>query len=414
MTESSSNRRAPRIEYLKVENFRALKDVEIADLTPLTVLIGPNSSGKSTVLDVFAFLAECFKDGLKKAWNRRGGARELGTRDATGPVVIELKYRERAKAPLIVYRLEVNEETGGSPFVAREWLQWKRGRYGHPFRFLENERGVGRAISGDQPDAMDDPREFNLNSRDILAVNALGQFREHGRVAALCKFIEGWHLSHFSVDRAREESWEKPQERLNKTGANLANVIQHLKERQPKHLKRIFESLSKRAPRVEEVRADPMPDGRLQLQFKDSPFERPIMARFASDGVLKMLAYLVLLRGRKSPPLIGIEEPENLLHPRLLYELAEEYRAASEWAQLVVTTHSPSFLDALRPEEVRVLWRDEHGHTQVERTADLRGVQAFMDNGAMLGQLWTEGHFGVGDPLTRHGAPAPWRRGERS
>ena len=59
-----------RIEYLRVQNFRALQDVELKAVTPLTVLLGPNGSGKSTVFDVFAFLAECFESGLRRAWDR--------------------------------------------------------------------------------------------------------------------------------------------------------------------------------------------------------------------------------------------------------------------------------------------------------------------------------------------------------
>ncbi|EQD27848.1 ATPase, partial [mine drainage metagenome] len=69
MTSPQARRHAPaRIEYLKVQNFRALREVEFKDLTPLTVLLGPNGSGKSTVFDVFAFLAECFELGLRRAW----------------------------------------------------------------------------------------------------------------------------------------------------------------------------------------------------------------------------------------------------------------------------------------------------------------------------------------------------------
>ena len=407
MTESSSDRSPPRIEHLKVQNFRALKDVEIADLTPLTVLIGPNGSGKSTVLDVFAFLAECFENGLGKAWNRRGGAEEIKTRDEKEPVVIELKCRVGAEPKLVVYRLEV-DETDGAPFVSHEQLRWKRGGRGKAFLFLDNKKGKGKQTSDERAESGDTRKPFTLNSPDTLAVNVWEQqFGEQERVAALREFVKGWHLSHFSVDRAREESWEGPQKRLTGKGDNLANVVQYLMERCPKRLNRIFELLSQWVPRVEEIRADVMPDGRLRLQVKDSPFERPIPARFASDGTLKMLAYLVLLSDPKGPPFIGIEKPENFLHPKLLYKLAGEYRTATEWAQLLVTTHSPLFLNALHPKEVRVLWRDEHGHTRVERTADLRGVSEFMDNGAMLGHLWTEGQFRVGDPLKRHGAPAP-------
>ena len=80
-----------RIESLYVRNFRALKIVSFTDLTPMTVLLGPNGSGKSTVLDVFAFLAECFEYGLRRAWDRRGRAKELRTRGAGGPVSIEIK-----------------------------------------------------------------------------------------------------------------------------------------------------------------------------------------------------------------------------------------------------------------------------------------------------------------------------------
>ena len=89
-------RQPARIEYLKVRNFRALREVEFKELTPLTVLLGPNGSGKSTVFDVFAFLSECFEVGLRRAWDQRGRAKELRTRGNIDPVVIELKYRERA------------------------------------------------------------------------------------------------------------------------------------------------------------------------------------------------------------------------------------------------------------------------------------------------------------------------------
>lgn len=148
-----------------------------------------------------------------------------------------------------------------------------------------------------------------------------------------------------------------------------------------------------------------MPDGRLLLQFKDAPFAEPVMARFVSDGTLKMLAYLVLLRDPAPPSFIGIEEPENFLHPRLLYGLGEECRNATNATQVLVTTHSPFFLDALRPREVRVLWRDESGYTQCHALDQNNKVKAFLDAGAQLGDLWMEGHFGVGDPLNRGGMP---------
>lgn len=412
MTPAPRRRAAPpRIESLAVRNFRALHDVEIKDITPLTVLLGPNGSGKSTVFDVFAFLSECFEFGLRRAWDKRGRARELRTRGSEGPVTIEIKYRESPDYPLVTYHLSVDERDG-TPVVAEEWLRWKRGSRGQPFRFLDYHEGQGRAVSGELPDEKDQRVEIPLKSADLLAVNALGQFAEHPRVAALRDFITGWHVSYLSAEGARGQPEVGPQERLTRTGDNLANVIQYLDEQHPGRLQRIFEVLQQRVPRIERVLADIMPDGRLLLQIKDAPFAHPVLARFASDGTLKMLAYLVLLHDPDPPPFIGIEEPENFLHPRLLPELAEECRAASNRTQLIVTTHSPFFLNALRPKEVRVLWRGEDGYTQVERVSDLPGVVAFVDNGALLGHLWMEGQLGVGDPLVNRGAPTrPLRKG---
>ena len=404
-------RTAPaRMESLKVQNFRALRNVELKKLTPLTVLLGPNGSGKSTVFDVFAFLAECFESGLRRAWDRRARGRELKSRGGEGPVLIEIKYRERPRSRLITYHLAIDEENG-APVVVEEWLQWTRGvAQGRPFRFLEYASGRGRAVSGEEPDSQAQRVEIPLKSADLLAVNALGQFAEHPRVAALREFIIGWHVSYLSADSARGQPEAGPQERLSRTGDNLANVIQFLAENHGDRLRRIFESLRERVPLVEEVLADVMPDGRLLLQFRDAPFEDPVLARFASDGTLKMLAYLVLLNDPKPPLFIGIEEPENFLHPRLLPELAEECRGASGGTQILATTHSPFFLNGLQPREVRVLWRDAEGYTQARCLSEMSRVEAFVAEGALLGHLWMEGHFGVGDPLVNHGGPVSGRQ----
>jgi len=124
-----------------------------------------------------------------------------------------------------------------------------------------------------------------------------------------------------------------------------------------------------------------------------------------------MLAYLTVLHDPDPPRFIGIEEPENFLHPRLLPELAEECRAAAERSQVLITSHSPFLLDTMRAEEVRVLYRDDVGCTQAVRASDIQGIPQLIEAGASLGHLWLEGHFGLGDPLVNSGAPViPGRR----
>jgi predicted ATPase len=387
-----------RIEHLRVENYRALKRIELKHLTPVTVLVGPNGSGKSTVFDVFDFLSECFRLGLRHAWERRGSARELKTRGQDGPIIIELKYREKPGTPIITYHLAVDEESG-KVFVAEEWLAWQRGKQrGRPFKFLEYHKGVGTTVSGEEPDEKGIRVETRLRSPDLIAVNTLGQFAEHPRAAALREFITDWYVSYLSIDDMRSQPVPGPQRRLSKTGDNLPNVIQYLKDEHSSILDRIFEILRRRVPCIERVLVDSHEDGRLLLQIKDAPFERPILSRFASDGTLKMLAYLTVLYDPELPEFIGIKEPENFLHPRLLPGLAEECRYASECSQVLIATHSPFYLNAFLPHEVFVLNRDKAGYTQTVRASDIPGIPQFMAAGASMGYLWLEGRLGPSDP----------------
>jgi len=396
-----------RIESVRVTNYRALRSIHLTELTPLTVLLGPNGSGKSTVFDVFSFLSECFQSGLRQAWDKRGRFKELRSRGATGPVVIEIAYRLSPDEQPTTYHISVDEGVDG-PFVAEEWLRWRRvasHEAGAPYKILSFRHGSGWVISGLNPERNDTKVYEKLDDPDVLAASTLGRLSKNERVATLRRLITNWYVSYLSIADTRALPEAGAQEKLSRTGDNLANVVQYLKERHPERLEQIFSTMQARVPRLERVLSEPTADGRLLLRIKDSPFHEPVLARFASDGTLKLLAYLAVLYDPEPPPFIGIEEPENFLHPRLLIELAEECRKASGRSQLLVTTHSPFFLNGMQPREIRILYRDEYGFTQAKRASDIDGIQQFMDHGALLGQLWTEGHFNVGDPLVRGGGP---------
>jgi predicted ATPase len=387
----------PRLLRIRVQNYRALRDVTLEGVTPLTVLLGPNGSGKSTFFDVFAFLSECFTEGMRRAWDRRGRFKELRTRGSSGPIVFELKYRE---SRTVTYKLAIDENEKG-PYVAEESLIWSSPARGRPARILDFRNGEGTILL-EQVEGNQKVQE-RLDSPEMLAVNTLGQFARHPTVAALRRFISGWYLSYLTADSARGIPEAGPQERLSQTGDNLPNVVQYLKEQHPERLRLILDTLSKRIPRLEKVETEPLADGRLMLTFKDIPFDRPILSKYASDGTLKMLAYLTVLFDPDPQPLIGIEEPENQLHPRLLPALAEECRAASALTQVMVTTHSPFFVNGLKPEELWVLYRDETGYTKACRASEMPGIKEFVAEGALLGYLWAENYFQVGDPLSESG-----------
>ena len=389
------------IRRLRIQNYRVLRDVQFRDLTPLTVLLGPNGSGKSTVFDVFAFLHEAFTTNLRAAWDHRNRIRELRSRGENGPIIIEIAYRQAPRERLVTYRLELDEENG-SPVVVGESLRWNTSPgSGRPRDILSFQRGEGSLYDNTSNVHTDE----QLDTPDLLAVSTLGGLARHPRVANLRRFISGWYLSYLSGGTGRAVPEAGPQARLSETGDNLPNVVQYLSEQHPARLTEILRVLAVRVPQLERVDTELLADGRLLLRFKDAPFDEPVLAKYASDGTLKLLAYLTVLYDPAPPPIVGIEEPENFLHPRLLHVLAEEARLAAGRSQLLVTTHSPYFVDALRPKELWVLYRDGKGFTRTVRASDMVRVVAQADAGGLLGSLWMEGYFEAGDPLVRGGRP---------
>ena len=116
---------------------------------------------------------------------------------------------------------------------------------------------------------------------------------------------------------------------------------------------RILEVMRARVPGITSVEAKPTVDGRLVLRFQDGSFKDPFIARYVSDGTIKMFAYLILLHDPKPHPLLAVEEPENQLYPALLRELAEEFRDyGRRGGQVFVSTHSPEFLNGVRLDEI--------------------------------------------------------------
>ena len=130
-------------------------------------------------------------------------------------------------------------------------------------------------------------------------------------------------LSYFIPDQARQLAIAGAVEHLSREGDNIANVVQYLADEHHDKLQSILQQLAERVPKLEKVNSEPTIDGRLALLFKDKPFSEPFLARFASDGTLKLLAYLILLNDPKPPQLLCIEEPENGLHHKLLEPLSE-------------------------------------------------------------------------------------------
>jgi predicted ATPase len=157
--------------------------------------------------------------------------------------------------------------------------------------------------------------------------------------------------------------------------------------------------MSRRVPGISSVEPLLMDDGYLTLRFKDGSFKTPFLDRYVSDGTIKMFAYLILLYDPNPHPLLCVEEPENQLYPKLMTELAEEFRLyALRGGQVWVSTHSPDFLNAVELDEVCWLVKVD-GSTQIRRAKDDPQISAYMSEGDKMGYLWKQGFFEGADPV---------------
>ena len=402
-----------RIEGLRIKNFKVLKDVTLGPLwnqrdrqplTPMTAVIGKNGVGKSALFDVFGFLADALKFGVEEACDARGrgGFEKLRTQGQTGPIEFEVFYREHENARLITYKIAIETDEIGRPYVLEEVMIHKRKsflvlREGWGFVWRENKTAEGFEIFDlFQNKNPKDAEIVELENKRKLGIATLGALKQHPRISAFRRFIEGWYLSYFTPDAARSLPLAGPQNRLNIHGDNLGNVVQFMEREHPERFQDVLTNIAEKIPGIDKIDTERTSDGRLLLRFNDKGVQDSFYAQQVSDGTLKVFAYLLLLGDPSPPPFLCIKEPENGLYHKLLETLANEFREHADapgGSQVFITTHQPYFVNALEPNEVWILEKGADGFSTIRRASEDPIVNNMVAEGLPLGGLWYSDYF---------------------
>ena len=406
------------LEGIRIQIYRALKDVTFGQtfenrkhakvLPRLMAIIGANGVGKSTLLDAFGFIGDCLNEGVESACDKphRGGFERLRTLGTKEPIKFEIRYRRTEKERPISYGLYIDLDKRGRATVVYERLRQRRfsNANGQPYTFLELTNGSGYVWTGQEVDGVEgvEKTPIVMSDRQVLGISTLGTLVDHPRISQFRSFLGGWYLSYFVPELARTQPMSGAEPHLNRRGDNLAKYLQYIERQQPKEFKKALDWIATKIPGLEEIKSVKAPDGRLLLEFHAKGYnETPFYQQDMSDGSLKLLAYMLLIEDPDPAPFIGIEEPENGLHHQLLSLLADELKALASRTrgpQVLVTTHSPNFVDALTPSEVWILEKQLDGYSSLTRAADLPTVQELFDEGIPMGSLWYSNHFGIGNP----------------
>ena len=400
-----------QIESIAIKNYRCFRNIVLNDLTRMTVVVGANGSGKSSLFDVFAFLKDSLAQNVAAAVALRGGYRDLVSRGQADPIEITVKFRESG-GRLATYLLRIIQD-GGSVVVDHETLSYRKGQGGRwGWRFVDCRRGEGKVITNETEYGVSamkgedrKKREFKLDDPSTLAIKSFGQLQEFPIVSQLRSLIESWHISDFHIADARPSVEVGYAEHLSTRGDNVAQVAQYLyREITPSSSKTVLDAMRQTRTRHERRGGakSPTEDGRPRPSFPRLEASRIHSSRVTSlTGRLRCSAYLVLLYDPNPHSLLTVEEPENQLYPALMHELAEEFRDyARRGGQVFVSTHSPDFLNGAELDEIRWLVKED-GFTKVRRASESELLQALVHEGDLPGALWRQGVFDLPGLLWR-------------
>lgn len=377
--------KAPILKSLHIRNFKAIRDSGTLKLTPLTVLIGNNGSGKSSVLESLETVQKCVEENIDAALQMWRGIEHVRNKARQTQMKVGPTGKLRSTKPIV---FQLAGRTKGKNFKAE--TAWnERGAENELFFEKESVRvgSMERQREGNKArtTGAEDARTITLPGGKSLLNVDLGEY------------IKDWQfltLSPQTMGNPTPQTRAKGRIRLAKDGSNIAEFLRNIGDLDRAAFNGIVETLRAVLPYAEDLR--PAVTSEIErtvyLQLKERDFEVP--GWLLSSGTLRILALLALLRHPEPPPLVAIEEIENGLDPRTVHLLVEEIRVAVEAGktQIVVTTHSPYLLDLL-PLSAIVLVDRADGELRFSRPGDSEEVQQWAKNFAP-GQLYTMNRFG--------------------
>lgn len=374
-------------------------------LEPLNVLIGPNASGKSNLIEVLSLLAAAPKD-LQVPIREGGGVGDwLWKGPSRSPSARVDAVIDNPKGPTAIrYRLSFAEEASRFQLVD-EAIESEHPSPGttQPFIFYAYRHGnpILSARTSDETDAGRTNRR--LKREDVSPEQSiLSQRRDpdvYPEITYLAaqfeqmRFYREWNLGRYTSPRLPQKA-DLPHDCLLEDAGNLGLVLNALQNR-PDVKRVILEQLGKFYERVTDI-VTRVHGGTVQIFLHEEGLKYPVPATRLSDGTLRFLCLLTVLCHPEPPPVICIEEPELGLHPDVIPAVARLLLDASARTQLFVTTHSDILVDSLseRPEAVVVCERGDNGSEL--RRLDANQLSEWLER-YRLGELWQMGEIG-GNP----------------
>jgi predicted ATPase len=378
-----------RFDKLSVRGFRRLNDIHLS-LGPLSVMIGANGTGKTSVLDVLSLLATSAQGRLSSSISDLSGLANVLTYDKADELELGITMVVPGHEPL-EYSLWLRPE-GIAHAIREEVLSQKRKPYPQPFLHINSfERDI-KYYDPVKKKLLPPSWEHNPLETSLAQVPKMFQEpEEFRRRLASSTFYHVLNVEPRSPVRLPQSMGPAPLPGRN--GEDLVSCLFYLRETDRNRFEIVEDSLRAAFPRFERLDFPPVAAGTLALAWRERGFSRPLYMHQLSEGTLRFLWLTTLLQSPGLTALTLLDEPEVSLHPELLSLLADQLRDASRRTQVIVATHSDTLIRFLEPSEVVVLDSTDDGLTTLTRADELDLGQWLKDYS--LDELWRNGRLGA-------------------
>lgn len=356
-----------RLERLQVKGFKSIREMDL-ELRPLNVLIGPNGAGKSNLLSFFRMLDAIRQHRLQLFVGKEGGANAI------------LHYG-RKRTPELSARVSFATDEGS---VAFEMVLAAAGANEMVFAHETLEHGGSGTA-----------QVAKSGYQEALSFFPDPRIEEEQQIMAALVGLSYYHFHDTSPEAPIKQSCQVHDNRkLRYDGGNLAAFLYMLKQVHPAHYGQIRDTVRLAAPYFDDFVLEPstLNSNMILLEWRERGSDMPFYAYQLSDGTLRFIALTTVLLQPELPGTILIDEPELGLHPSAINLLAGMMRAASQSAQVIVSTQSVTLLDALaEPEDVIVV--DRKGGESTFRRLEPAKLDDWLED-YTLGELWQKNVLG--------------------
>jgi len=403
----------PLIEGFWIRNYKVFRQIAIGscfqqsvvmdaeeeiipyELTPLTIFAGNSGTGKSTILDAFAFIADCINYGISEALNRRGGFESVYHFGSTGPISIGISYRSCDEPKVLTYMLNIGYDPKlRRPFVETEAIVYRDQQPGsqpRPVLLFQNGEKHYRLVQPWMGASGTDIEQVKKTDSLRLGLTALAQFEDLPDIPQFKFYLDKFFISCYTSSNAANLS--PPRFKFTQ-GNNLALDLKRIKDKHPFEFESILDVIAQRMPGVKKINFETTEAGRSLLSFKVAGHDTVVYPAQLGEGTLRLLSHLTLFEDPVPTHLLGIEEPAAFMGASqikafidlMLYHIRE-----LGGTQFFMTTTSNALLDHVDPTEVWFLIQDSNGAIHGSRGID--ELQFFGVDLNTVGPYWYSEHL---------------------